>query len=95
MDSVVLFLVTVLFGILLTMFYENRIVYGRFKGKLLYIKGHHVHHSNVGLVLLFAALLLVINDHYATSRVISGLGVGLIIQHTLSEKKFVFVSKKH
>ena len=77
-------------GIIFTIIYE--FIYGFItklrKGcmPLLIIKGLHIHHSNLGLI-------PIILDIFLRTYYLAGFGIGIIIWHTISEKKFVFVEK--
>jgi len=77
-------------GIIFTILYEliYKIIKKRRKGKelLLIVKGYHVHHSNIGLI-------PIVIDIFLRTYYLLGFGIGIIIWHTISEKRFVFVDK--
>ncbi len=84
------FLLGIVFGIIFTVIYEliYNLIKRRRKGKelLLTIKGYHIHHSSLGLI-------PIILDIFFKTYYLIGFGVGIIIWHTISEKKFVFIDK--
>ena len=71
-------------GVLFTIVYEGFL---HFCGKpQVRIKGHHIHHSILGLILIVIFL-------YLAKPFILGSGLGVIIRHTYDEKKFTFIEK--
>lgn len=58
------------------------------------ILGYHVHHSNYGIALFVAGLITYGFDYEIAPLVLFGMGIGIILMHTISEKKFVFVDRQ-
>ena len=56
--------------------------------------GYHVHHSVYGLISILLALNFFLTDHFFVGLFFIGVGIGVIIMHTLSENKFVFIEKE-
>ncbi len=76
-------------GIVVTKVYERFTV-----GITVWVKGYHLHHSLYGLALLAVAVLFhLTHPDILLLILISGIGIGIIIQHTRSENRFVFVDR--
>lgn len=54
--------------------------------------GYHVHHSTYGLLFIAAGLALYAKSALDALFCIS-LGIGIIVQHTLSDGRFIFLEK--
>ena len=83
-------IIGVIAGIIFTIIYEfiHGFITKQRKGNmpLLIIKGLHIHHSIIGVI-------LVILDLFLRTYFLLGFGLGIIIWHTISERRFVFVEK--
>ena len=55
--------------------------------------GHHVHHSTYGLILLAVGAILYFNNNLQGSIFYISAGIGIIIEHTLSDGRFIFIEK--
>lgn len=55
-------------------------------------KGYHVHHSVYGVTSFFAVPFMLGNHHFITTIILIGLGLGIIIDHTI-EEGFMFITK--
>ena len=93
MNTVLLFLVHILAGILVTFLFEltlktNKKLRDRYYRRHEILLGYHVHHSTIGLLILILGILM-----YSLAMI--GIGVGIIIMHTISSKRFVFIEKEN
>jgi len=71
---------------------SNKTIREKYWDHSIPVLGYHLHHSCLGLVLLVIGLLLVLRgDSRGTSCL--GFGLGLILVHTFTDKKLVFVEK--
>ena len=55
---------------------------------------YHYHHSLFGLSALILSFLVFLSFGVEIAGLIFFWGVGVIIQHTLNDKKFVFITKR-
>lgn len=55
--------------------------------------GYHVHHSTYGLLFMVAGIIFFINKNIPASLFNIAFGVGIIIEHTLSDSRFIFLEK--
>ncbi len=84
-----LLLLGIVLGYLVTVVYElAHVMLGKIlkEKPIVKIKDYHLHHSLYGLgmfVLFF----------FFTYAIILGSGIGIILRHTHSEKKFTFIDK--
>ena len=55
--------------------------------------GYHIHHSVLGIILIIASgLLMIFGNEY--SFFLFGLGVGIIVVHTIMDGRLIFIEKK-
>ncbi len=98
MDFISLFFYGFLGGIFLTWIFElviksNKKLHHRYYKQHETIFGYHVHHSVYGLILLFISMVYGLNGQIESSIFTVGMGVGIILEHTVSERRFIFVNK--
>ncbi|MDP3882863.1 MAG: hypothetical protein Q8Q48_02300 [Candidatus Staskawiczbacteria bacterium] len=98
MSFIPLFLYGTLAGILITWIFElviksNKKLHDRYYRQHEVVLGHHVHHSTYGLVFILAGVVFVFNLQLESALFAFGAGFGIILQHTVSERRFVFVNK--
>ena len=82
--------VGLILGLVGTMVFEKglKLVHNHVKeNPTVIIKGYHIHHSIVG-VLLYGVYFF---EHMP---LLLGIGTGIIVQHTIHDKKFVIVNKE-
>jgi len=85
-------------GILLTWIFEfaiksNKKLYKRYYKQHEVVFGYHIHHSTYGLVALVMSIVLCLDERYSQAIFWLGVGVGIILEHTASERRFIFVNK--
>lgn len=100
MGVVFIVITNVFIGIIATWAFElilqkNRRLRERYYRRHEVLFGYHVHHSTVGLLLVAAGIVLWLLNKEFPSLVALGLGVGVIIMHTISSGRFVFVEKEN
>jgi hypothetical protein len=96
---ILLFLLWVVVGILGTWIFEfilkrNRRLRDRYYNRHEIILGYHIHHSIYGLLFLLAGIVLAFTSQRDVAPVYAAVGIGIIIMHTISSKRFVFIEKK-
>ena len=57
--------------------------------------GYHVHHSTIGLLLVFLSGVLLFLDKPQGAALMFGVGIGIIIMHTISSKRFIFIEREN
>ena len=58
------------------------------------IFGYHVHHSTYGLLTLALSIILLLQNQKLSALFAAGFSVGIIIMHTISDRRFVFIDKQ-
>jgi len=56
--------------------------------------GYRIHHSTYGLVFIALNVALFFMDKKPNDLIYTAIGMGIIIMHTLSEGKFIFIEKQ-
>ena len=92
-------LISILTGIVITWIFEftlrtNKNFHKKYYEQNNIIFGYHVHHSNYGIALFVSSLITFFLNYKSASLFLFGIGMGIIIMHTISEKKFVFIDKQ-
>lgn len=93
MTSIFTFIIYTFLGIFLTHIFEfvlqhNARLRERYYQRHEVLFGYHVHHSTIGL------LFILIGIFYYSAE-LWGIGIGIIIMHTISSKRFVFIEKEN
>ena len=99
MSDIVILLLSILTGLAITWIFEyiletNKILRNKYYKHKEVILGYHIHHSNYGLALFFAAFITHTLDYPTAPLVLFGMGIGIILMHTISEKKLVFIDRQ-
>lgn len=77
-------LLGLLLGLIITYLLQKR----KFlKKNTLIISGYHIHHSVLGVLLILIGLIL------STNYFLIGIGIGIIIAHTIANKELLFINK--
>ena len=56
--------------------------------------GYHMHHSMYGAVLILVSIIALLADNISLATVCLGIALGIIIMHTISDRRFVFIEKQ-
>lgn len=94
MQQVAIFLLASISGFLLSRFVS--FIYNSSPERVERIttkKGYHFHHSMYGLTSFLAAPIMISNHHALTTLILIGLGLGIIIEHTI-HCGFIFITKE-
>jgi hypothetical protein len=88
-----------LLGLFVTLLFEfvlksNRKLRNRYYRHHEILFGYHVHHSTFGLLAIVISLLLFMGHQQTHAIFIFWFGVGIIVLHTISDGKFVFIEKQ-
>lgn len=81
------FLILTVIEILLS---RNKVLRKKYWDNPRLVYGYHIHHSTLGLVLVVTGLIV----KNSIGQVLIGLGVAIIIVHTLFDGRLVFIEKK-
>ena len=86
-------------GLLVTLLFEmilktNKKLRDRYYRRHEVLLGYHVHHSTFGLVAFFISIWLFLIGNNSGSLFVVWFGVGIIIVHTISDGRFVFIDKQ-
>ena len=98
MNLIVLFLAGLAVGILITWIFEfilksNKKLKNKYYSQHEILFGYHVHHSTYGLMFLAVSILLFFKKDVPSAVFYLGVAVGIIVEHTRSEGRFVFLEK--
>lgn len=94
MHEVSIFLIAAFFGFFLSKFIS--FIYDSNPEKIERIttkKGYHFHHSMYGITSFLPVPIMIDNHHVLTTVILIGLGLGIIIEHTI-QCGFVFLTKE-
>lgn len=99
MGVVSIFTINLFIGIFITFLFEltlktNRKLRERYYKRHEILFGYHVHHSTVGLLVIGASIVLFLLDKEILFLVTLGIGMGIIVMHTISSRRFVFIEKE-
>jgi len=99
MDNIIIVsLLSILFGIIITYLFElilksNKNLRHKYYKHHKIFWGYHIHHSTYGLLfILIGIILFIYGKNSALDFVMCGFGI--IIQHTNSDGRFVFIEKQ-
>lgn len=81
---------TVLFEIILK---TNKKLRNRYYNRHEILFGHHVHHSTYGLIFIALGIIFYFERSLSDSLFYIMFGIGIIIQHTISDGRFIFIDK--
>ena len=92
-------LIGIISGIATTLLFEfilktNKKLRNRYYRHHEILFGYHAHHSVYGLLFIIAGVIFYFNKNISDSLLYISFGVGIIIQHTLSDGHFVFIEKQ-
>ncbi len=99
MGIITTFLTATFVGVILTLIFEfvlktNKKLRDRYYKRHEILFGYHVHHSTIGLLLIILGVLLFLLNQTAVALNSTGIGLGIIIMHTISSNRFVFIEKE-
>lgn len=99
MSLISVFLLNVLIGTMATWIFElilqtNKKLRDRYYRRHEVLFGYHVHHSTIGLLVIVVGVFAFIYSTPAVSLGLAGFGVGIILMHTISSRRFVFIERE-
>ena len=100
MNSLIsLFCISLIFGLLFTWLFEKVLKNNKNLRKKYYknhniVFGFHFHHSTYGIFFIIASALMLLIDKVNFSLISIGFAIGIIIIHTISEGRFIFVERR-
>lgn len=92
-------LIGIMSGLAMTILFEfvlktNKRLRNRYYKQHNVLFGYHAHHSVYGLFFIIAGVAFYFNKNISDSLFYISFGIGIIIQHTLSANRFVFIEKQ-
>ena len=99
MAPLFIFLLMILVGIAITWVFElvlknNKKLRTRYYRHHEILFGYHVHHSMYGVFLIILSIVFLLQHNISAAIISIGLALGIIIMHTISDGKFVFIEKQ-
>lgn len=99
MGLITLFILNLIIGTLATWVFElilktNKKLRDRYYKRHEILFGYHVHHSTIGLVVITVGGVAFLSNRPTIALGMAGFGIGIIIMHTISLKRFVFAEKE-
>jgi len=99
MRNIFEFFIWVFDGVAVTILFEfvlktNKKLRERYYSRQEIILGYHTHHSVYGLISAVAGIVLFFVGQKNTGLFFLAFGIGIVIQHTLSAGRFVFIEKQ-
>ena len=99
MNIALSFLLWLMGGIIFTWIFEyvlktNKMLRDRYYNRHEIILGYHVHHSIYGLLAVLIGIVLFFTEQRGVAYLYVAFGIGIIIMHTISSRRFVFVERK-
>lgn len=100
MGFMLLFTLNVIIGILATWVFElilktNRKLRDKYYRRHEILFGYHVHHSTIGLAIIAFGGVSFLSGRPSLALALAGLGIGIIIMHTISSRRFVFMEREN
>lgn len=94
-----IFLISVVSGLSVTFLFETILKTNRRFRQKYYknnniVFGLHFHHSIYGIFFVIISILLLLINKIDLSLASVGFGIGIIIIHTISERRFVFIERR-
>ncbi len=56
--------------------------------------GYHIHHSCFSFPVIILAIILFLQNQKLSALFAVGFTVGIVVMHTISDRKFVFIDKQ-
>lgn len=99
MNIFLLFLIGFLLGIIATWLFEvvlktNKKLKNRYYRHHEILFGYHVHHSLYGILFIIISIILFFQNQKQAALFWLAFGIGIIILHTISSGRFVFIEKQ-
>jgi len=99
MNIILLFSIGLFLGIIATLLFElilktNKKLYHRYYQHHKIMFGYHIHHSTYGLIAILISVVLFLTNEISSAIFYLALGIGIIIVHTISDGRFVFIEKQ-
>jgi len=93
------FLISLISGLLATLLFETILKTNhRFRQKYYknnnIVFGLHFHHSIYGVFCIVISMLLFLISEINLSLIFIAFGIGIILMHTISERRFIFVERR-
>ncbi len=98
-EIALIFIKGILWGIFVTWLFElvlktNKNLREKYYTRNNIIFGYHIHHSTYGLLVFILSIILFILGKIILALSVVGFAIGIIIMHTISDRRFVFIEKQ-
>jgi len=92
-------LLGIICGIIATLLFEfvlktNKRLRRRYYKHHAVLFSYHVHHSIYGVLFIIASIIFYFNKNLPDSIFYFSFGVGIIIQHTISDGRLIFIERQ-
>ena len=99
MEIVIIFIKGLLLGLVLTWLFELVLKTNKKLRKIYYqphkiFFGYHIHHSTYSFLPLIWSIVLLFQNKTIFALFYFGIAIGIIVMHTISDKRFVFIEKQ-
>jgi len=99
MTIVLTILLGIIYGVSFTLLFEfvfktNKRLRHKYYKHHEVLFGYHAHHSIYGVLFIIASIIFYLNKDIPDSIFYFSFGVGIIIQHTISDGRFIFIEKQ-
>lgn len=99
MEIILIFIKGLLFGITITWLFElvlktNKILKAKYYSPHKVYFGYHVHHSCFSFPVIIWSIVLFFQNQKLYALFILGIAIGIIVMHTISDKRFVFIDRQ-
>ena len=99
MGIILIFIGGLLFGLIITRLFElvlktNKKLRERYYTRHNIFWGYHIHHSCFSFPVIILSIILFWQNQKISALFTIGLAVGIIVMHTISDGRFVFINKQ-
>jgi len=99
MQNIFIFLIGLLFGMVITRLFEfilktNKNLRNKYYKHHKIFWGCHIHHSTYGILFIVISIILFLINQKTSALFWLALGIGIIIIHTISDRRFIFIEKQ-
>ena len=99
MQNIFIFLIGLLFGMVITRLFEfilttNKNLRNKYYKHHKIFWGYHIHHSTYGILFIVISIILFLINQKTSALFWLALGIGIIIIHTISDRRFIFIEKQ-
>ncbi len=99
MQNIFIFLIGSLLGMVITRLFEfilktNKNLRNKYYKHHEIFWGYHIHHSTYGILFIVISIILFFINQEISALFWAAFGIGVIIVHTISDRRFIFIEKQ-